>query len=452
MEEEELFEDEVDYFGPYGSVRLDGEWAEISGEQRTLIVPEGTVSCYLEIDELKRLEAIELPSSLEDFRFDIDKAPSLKRIRVDEGNPIFESVNGRALIDKRTGSLVLGLGYIPEDLEISRVQARRILTYEDEDLLIPKTVRQAYGGVNLSCRRLILEGNSYVHPSFFLGDKLEEVVIKGSAQIIPFGTPSNANGIRHRLTFTILNPHSPYRYEDGGLFEGDRLLVGSFDEKGKPIIPASTKCIGDFAFYGVKTDVIQIPDGVKRIGALAFCLASGPSFIWVGSGVRRIDFAPFLCEYDSQPKIRVSPHNPYIYMRRNCLIEKKSQTLLFGAPNGQLSEGVKRIAKGAFPCSPRDIYLPKSLKSIAPKSFFGDHCLDRVYVNSQLRIGKGAFRGERFQVYLGKEAIIAPSFFAEGFQEPIGKDNVFLSVGNPNDAIKDGKLFSLEGKAIEIPD
>ena len=452
MEEEELFEDEVDYFGPYGSVRLDGEWAEIPGEQRTLIVPEGTVSCYLEIDELKRLEAIELPSSLEDFRFDIDKAPSLKRIRVKEDNPNFKSVNGRALIDKRTDSLVLGLGYIPEDPDISRIKARSVLTYEDEELLIPKTVRQVYGGQNLHCRCLIIEGLTYLHPSFFLGDKLEEVVIKGLAHILPIGPVSNANGIRHRLTFIILNPHSPYRYEDGGLFDGDRLLVGSFDEKGKPIIPASTKCIGDFAFYGVKTDVIQIPDGVKRIGALAFCLASGPSFIWVGSGVRRIDFAPFLCEYDSQPKIRVSAHNPYIYMRRNCLIEKKSQTLLFGAPNGQLSEGVKRIAKGAFPCSPRDIYLPKSLKSIAPKSFFGDHCLDRVYVNSQLRIGKGAFRGERFQVYLGKEAIIAPSFFAEGFQEPIGKDNVFLSVGNPNYAIKDGKLFSLEGKAIEIPD
>ena len=282
MEEEELFEDEVDYFGPYGSVRLDGEWAEIPGEQRTLIVPEGTVSCYLEIDELKRLEAIELPSSLEDFRFDIKEAPSLKRIRVKEDNPNFKSVNGRALIDKRTDSLVLGLGYIPEDPDISRIKARSVLTYEDEELLIPKTVRQVYGGQNLHCRCLIIEGLTYLHPSFFLGDKLEEVVIKGLAHILPIGPVSNANGIRHRLTFIILNPHSPYRYEDGGLFDGDRLLVGSFDEKGKPIIPASTKCIGDFAFYGVKTDVIQIPDGSTSPPSFASMIASPRS------GSRRI--------------------------------------------------------------------------------------------------------------------------------------------------------------------
>lgn len=452
MEEEELFEDEVDYFGPYGSVRLDGEWAEIPGEQRTLIVPEGTVSCYLEIDELKRLEAIELPSSLEDFRFDIDKAPSLKRIRVDEGNPIFESVNGRALIDKRTGSLVLGLGYIPEDLEISRVQARRILTYDDEDLLIPKTVRQAYGGVNLSCRRLILEGNSYVHPSFFLGDKLEEVVIKGSAQIIPFGTPSNANGIRHRLTFTILNPHSPYRYEDGGLFEGDRLIVGSFDENGKPIIPSSTAHIGGYAFYGVKTNAIQIGDGVKRIGPWAFCLADGPASIYIGKDLKRIDLAPFLCDGGSHPKIRVSMHNPYVYEKGNCLIEKGSETLLFGGPNAWIAEGVKRVASLSFPCPSRDIVLPKSLLSIAPKAFYGGKRRHRVHVNSHLKLGKHAFLGDAYQVYLGAEASIAPSFFEEGFEGPLGNENVFVSVGNPRYAVKDGKLIDREGKPIAIPE
>lgn len=451
--DKQLFEDENDDSEPVGHLELDGLGTYIFHGQKTIVIPEGTIDCLIDIEESPNLEAIELPASLEKIRFSIDRAPRLKRITVDPANPNYQSVDGRALVDKPADSLILGLGYIPEDPELNRINASSILTYEDEDLVIPKTVHQMYGGKNLNCRRVILVGRTYIHPSFFIGDKLEEVVIKGGATIFPFGYASNTKGIRHRLTFTILEPNSSYRYEDGALFDRDKLLLGSFDDKGCPIIPSSTKIIGDYAFYGVKAKGININDGVKQIGDFAFCLSSGPSFIWVGKDLKRLGVASFLPEWDSQLKIRVSMYNPYIYERHNCLIEKKTATLLFGGPNGQIAEGVKRLAKGAFPCAPHDIYLPKTLKSLARKAIFAQRGIHRVYFNHHLRLGQGAFWGPgAYRVYLGKEALISTSFFKEGFKYPVGKDNVFLSVGNPNYAIKDGQLFDKDGNPIDIPE
>ena len=449
--DKQLLEEEIDDSESVGHLELDGLGTYVFHRQKTIVIPEGTIDCLIDIEESPNLEAIELPASLEKFRFNIDKAPRLKRIAVDPANPNYKTVGERALVDKRTDNLALGLGYIPEDPELNHINAWSLLTYEDEDLVIPKTVHQMHGGKNLHCRRVILEGTTYIHPSFFLGDKLEEVVIKGAATIFPFGYASNTKGIRHRLTFTILEPNSTYRYEDGGLFANDKLLVGSFDDKGRPIIPPSTKVIGDYAFYGVKAESIGINDGVKQIGDFAFCLSIHPSYIWIGKGLRRLGFVSFLPEWDSQLQIRVSMYNPYLYERHNCLIDKKTDTLLFGGPNGQIAEGVKRLAKGAFPCAPHDIYLPQTLKSLPPKAFFAERGIHSVYLNHRLRVGEGAFHGNgKYRVYLGKDAFVAPSFFKEGFKYPVMKDNVFLSVGNPNYAIKDGQLLDKDGNPIDI--
>ena len=298
----------------------------------------------------------------------------------------------------------------------------------------------------MNCRRVIIEGDALINPLFFRGKNLQEVIIKGHPHIEDTGLSYYAPLTRRKVLFSILSKDCPYRYEEGALLEGNRVLVGSFAEDGRPITPSSAEIIGRAAYAGVECSSVSIPDGVKEIESGAFSLKDGAA-IAIGKGLAKIGRNPF--RFARSALLNVDKDNPYFYSDSNCLIRKADQTVVFGCPDSKIPEGVKRIASYAFPVPPAEIELPSSLEAVESFAFRSAPSSYRVTINSRIIAGKHAF-GRPVSIVLNKEADIPLDFFQSSFRI-IHKEDVYLSLGNPNIFTKDGRLFNKQGEEIAFP-
>jgi hypothetical protein len=97
-------------------------------------------------------------------------------------------------------------------------------------------------------------------------------------------------------------------------------------------------------------------------------------------------------------KIKVSPNNPKYDSRENCnaIIEKSSNTLIFGCSNTIIPKGVTAIAYGAFEESAglTKITIPKSVTSIGEFAFSGCKDLKEITIPEGVEsIGESTFSG-----------------------------------------------------------
>lgn len=428
----------------YGYLLIDEKRIDLNPRDRSLIVEDGVKECDIVLKGWKSLQKIHLPASLMEVHFAIEDCPNLKEVGVAASNPIYESIEGRALILKADHRLVLGLNYIPA--MVAGAGASAILTSEEADLILPPTLEWIEGDGPLNCRRLIIEGDTLINPLFFRGKNLQEVIIKGHPRIEDTGVSYYGPLTRGKLLFSILNNDCPYRYEDGALLEGNRVLVGSFAEDGRPIIPSSAEIIGRAAYAGVECSSVSIPDGVKEIESQAFSVKHQAT-ISIGKGLAKIGRNPF--RFARSALLNVDKDNPYFYSDSNCLIRKADQTVVFGCPDSKIPEGVKRIASYAFPVPPAEIELPSSLEAVESFAFRSAPSSYRVTINSRIIAGRHAF-GRPVSIVLNKEADIPLDFFQSSFRI-IHKEDVYLSLGNPNIFTKDGRLFNKQGEEIAFP-
>ncbi len=134
-------------------------------------------------------------------------------------------------------------------------------------------------------------------------------------------------------------------------------------------LPLGLETIGHEAFYGCKIDNIYIPAKVTSIGTGAF------------SGLEWIT---------------VDPYNPYYEVKGNALIDKRTNTLMFGTPTTKIPAGVKRIEQYAFSQmqqpTPMQIDIPEGVTEIGYYAF-GESRYNKITLPSTLEtIEYAAFR------------------------------------------------------------
>ena len=182
------------------------------------------------------------------------------------------------------------------------------------------------------------------------------------------------------------------------------------------VLPESIKEIRDEAFLGSTLHNITIPKGGTTIGNRAFQDCHYLEYISFPSTVVSIGSDAFrYCT--NLTSIRVADNNPIYRSSDNCLIERETNTLIYGfgkcvipsdiikierfafEGNKELREikipdGVTEIGEGAFrDCENlREVFIPSSVKVIAGGAFAG--CKGRFVIEEGVtKIGGGAFSG-----------------------------------------------------------
>ena len=150
-------------------------------------------------------------------------------------------------------------------------------------------------------------------------------------------------------------------------------------------IPSSVTSFGREAFSHCSfLTSIAIPEGVKSLGAAAFSGCSSLESITIPASVTSIGERAF-ASCNALTSIVVKSGNKTYDSRNNCnaIIEKASNTLLFGCQNTVIPDNVKAIGDEAFySCSSLEsITIPASVTSIGEQAFMGCMGLNTIKVN-----------------------------------------------------------------------
>ncbi len=151
--------------------------------------------------------------------------------------------------------------------------------------------------------------------------------------------------------------------------------------------------IGSSAFYLPKVTSIIVPDGVTSIGRLAFSSCENLQYINIPANVETIGEGAFMA-CPNLTTIDIDEGNQNYYIENNCLIEKLTNTLVWGNQSSVIPYGVERIQAYAFAhCNNlQEISLPESVSDIGWNAFYCCVSLKQVNISSCLTsIGSSAF-------------------------------------------------------------
>lgn len=143
--------------------------------------------------------------------------------------------------------------------------------------------------------------------------------------------------------------------------------------------------------------VLNIPDGVSTIGKGAFYNCNGLQEISIGSGLQQSDITSIFEGCHHVKSINVSPWNEFYDSRNDCdaIIERKTNTLVFGCTNTIIPTGVKAIGKYAF-CGChglKKVVVPDGVEVIGSCAFLNCDSLESVFVgNDVIKIESSAFQ------------------------------------------------------------
>jgi|LSQX01.2.fsa_nt_gb hypothetical protein len=169
----------------------------------------------------------------------------------------------------------------------------------------------------------------------------------------------------------------------GGIFEIPKYLGGFLVTE-----------IGCGAFWDCTgLTKITIPNSVAGILRRAFCGCTGLTEITIPDSVTYIDCNPF-CGCSGLDSIFVSENNVKYYSSGNCLIEKRTNTLISGCKNSIIPDSVTGIWEDAFSgCTGlTEITIPNSVTKIEWGAFEGCTSLTSATIpNSVTTINDLAF-------------------------------------------------------------
>ena len=202
------------------------------------------------------------------------------------------------------------------------------------------------------------------------------------------------SGCSSLTSMTVDGNNKVYRSENNCIIERktNTLVAGCKNS----VIPFSATSIGDWAFAWCSSlTSITIPASVTSIGEGTFAGCDSLTSITVPASVTSIGKGTF-AGCDSLSSMTVDSNNKVYRSENNCIIERKTNTLVAGCKNSVISSSVTSIGEWAFGgCSPLTaISIPASVTSIGECAFDGCNSLTSITIPSSVTsIGECAFDG-----------------------------------------------------------
>lgn len=202
------------------------------------------------------------------------------------------------------------------------------------------------------------------------------------------------------------NPFYDSREECNAIIirENNTLLCGCNLTK----IPSSVETIGCYAFCGCAMSNIIIPIGIKTISSYAFSNCHNLESISISSTVDELSWNSF-ADCNSVKTVRVDDENTTYDSRYNCnaIIDKESNTLVWGCASSKIPDSVIEIGECAFlNCvNLYSIIIPEGVTVIRESAFCGCSGLKYVMFPSSLKSLDG---GAQFANCISLDSIHIP--------------------------------------------
>ena len=214
------------------------------------------------------------------------------------------------------------------------------------------------------------------------------------------------------LTSITVSPENATFESDGNSIvrKADNALIAAY----KGHIPACVESIQKYAFSEDATlTQVTVPGHVKEIAGSAFFQCENLREVSFAEGVQRIEscftecknlikielpksvreMAPLATSCDNLTTLTMKEGNPIYKSENNCIIDKQTNTLIYGCKASVIPEGVERIGERAFFCGGiENIVIPCSVKEIGRNAFGDCYQLKEVTFSEGLEtIGNSAF-------------------------------------------------------------
>ncbi len=382
-----------------GNCIVDKESGALILACRNTVVPNGvkTLASY-SFSDIQGIEVLDLPEGLESIQVcairvcpdlkvvNIPKSvstikasaflelPNVQVINIDKDNPYYESRENGVIIEKATKTLIYAGAskVIPNDVE--NIAPEAFLGRLDlEAITIPKNVRE-FGNPSpfVACTNLSFIEVDKENPYFtsvYAGNEINAIIERANGKILL--------GCKNSIIPKGIKEIGDYAFYKMG--------------KNEVELPSSLEIIGKHSFNSCGLDNIEFPQGLRVIDDGAFADNQLKS-IKIPASVENIGYSAFLD--NPLESLSVEPNNQhYTDMGgKNVLVDRQDMKLMkivFGKP---IPDGVCSIDVRVFANYPYEyIEIPSSVKSIDGMAFI-DSLLVKVKLNDGLeKIAQEAF-------------------------------------------------------------
>ncbi len=308
------------------------------------------------------------------------------------------------------------------------------------------------------------------------------VVVFLSVFVIVKSTAKDENRLEYALSddgtyYSVTDIKNDFR---GGWFCKESLTIPA-THKGKPvkvvaridskqikqiIISEGIEKIGSSAFNDdTALENVVIPDSVVSIGSAAFKLCSNLKSISIGKNVKSIGNEAF-ASCSGLKQIDISEENVHFVYVNNCIINKETQTLMFGGIDAVIPDdgSVIHINAQSFEgnTSIKTLTIPESIVSIGNAAFANCTSLESVVWNAIRCEQAGGDDG--YQIFggcvnlktftVGAKVTVIPAYtFKDSKADKIGLTSLtFLDAKGWYQSSKISTLPTAETKYIDFSD
>lgn len=285
-----------------------------------------------------------------------DSLSDVKKVIVDKDNPCYESPSGsNAIIEKKTHCLIFAIAetIIPEGVKMIDPNCYHNVKGLKE-LNLPKSVeiigRGAYSGCdglrNIRIPENVKRIDRY---AFSRCENLSSVYFPSSTAYIEAYSFSGCPHL-YNISFQMKNPNYSPKNDIAGIFLTKKKIL----------------------YVGTRRS--KLNRNIQKIHDCAFDGTHGLKELLIPSSVSQIEFKQENIHSESLSIIDVNPNNETYDSRGgcNCIIQKKTDSLVLGCRSSFVPIGIKDIGTMSFMHvkGMKRLVIPKGVKSISPYAFY----------------------------------------------------------------------------------